>query len=221
MQLPGLVTVPHDQAALLDELANMVGTCFLEEKWHTTWLEVLDDLGADRSRKLAITQAVIRADYEITSPYGCVYTLDDRAGAANVYVRSELGDTSWPKLEEQSARRLESALTAREQEVLFPRAEAMEPLSDTNWPLACAGPDDDYLYFISAGVDPDRRGSGAFGRLFRPFLACADERGIACYLDCYTDRLEGIYGHYGFETVERKTAPGFDLVERCMVRRPR
>ena len=220
MQLPGLVTVPHDQAALLDELAAMVGTCFLEEMWYATWLEALDDLGADRSRKLAITQAVIRADYEVTSPYGCVYTLDDRAGAANVYLRSELGGASWPALEEQSARRLESVLTADEQEVLVPRAEAMEPLSDTNWPLALAG-DDDYLYFISAGVDPARRGSGAFGRLFKPFLAHADEHGLRCYLDCYTDRLEGIYGHYGFETVERKTAPGFDLVERCMVRSPR
>lgn len=220
MQLPGLVTVPHDQAALLDELAAMVGTCFLEEMWYATWLEALDDLGADRSRKLAITQAVIRADYEVTSPYGCVYTLDDRAGAANVYLRSELGGASWPALEEQSARRLESVLTADEQEVLVPRAEAMEPLSDTNWPLALAG-DDDYLHFISAGVDPARRGSGAFGRLFKPFLAYADERGLRCYLDCYTDRLEGIYGHYGFETVERKTAPGFDLVERCMVRSPR
>ncbi|MBC2888672.1 GNAT family N-acetyltransferase [Gordonibacter massiliensis (ex Traore et al. 2017)] len=220
MQLPGLVTVPHDQAALLDELAAMVGTCFLEEMWYATWLEALDDLGADRSRKLAITQAVIRADYEVTSPYGCVYTLDDRAGAANVYLRSELGGASWPALEEQSARRLESVLTADEQEVLVPRAEAMEPLSDTNWPLALAG-DDDYLYFISAGVDPARRGSGAFGRLFKPFLVHADERGLRCYLDCYTDRLEGIYGHYGFETVERKTAPGFDLVERCMVRSPR
>ena len=49
-----------------------------------------------------------------------------------------------------------------------------------------AAADEDFIYFISAGVDPEKRGSGAFRRLFTPFLEYADEHGLACYLDCYT-----------------------------------
>ena len=53
-----------------------------------------------------------------------------------------------------------------------------------------------------------------------PFLLLADERGVRACLDCYSDRLEGLYGRYGFKVVERKSAPGIRLTERCMVREP-
>ena len=78
--------------------------------------------------------------------------------------------------------------------------------------------DEDFIYFISAGVDPEKRGSGAFRRLFTPFLEYADEHGLACYLDCYTERLEQLYGHFGFETVERRSIDAFPIEERLMVR---
>ena len=210
MNLPGLVTVQPDRTEELDALARMVGTCFLEEMWYVTWLEALDELGIGRDRKLEITRAVIRSDYEVTAPYQCVYALPDRAGAANVYLRSELGDVDWTEV-----------LTDEEIDVLGPRIEAMDPISSTSWPLERAAADEDFIYFISAGVDPEKRGSGAFRRLFTPFLEYADEHGLACYLDCYTERLEQLYGHFGFETVERRSIDAFPIEERLMVRRAR
>ena len=213
MNLPGLITVQPDRTEELDALARMVGTCFLEEMWYVTWLEALDELGIGRDRKLEITRAVIRSDYEVTAPYQCVYALPDRAGAANVYLRSELG--------EESGTLLAEVLTDEEIDVLGPRIEAMDPISSTSWPLERAAADEDFIYFISAGVDPEKRGSGAFRRLFTPFLEYADEHGLACYLDCYTERLEQLYGHFGFETVERRSIDAFPIEERLMVRRAR
>ena len=221
MNLPGLITVQPDRTEELDALARMVGTCFLEEMWYVTWLEALDELGIGRDRKLEITRAVIRSDYEVTAPYQCVYALPDRAGAANVYLRSELGDVDWTELEEESGTLLAEVLTDEEIDVLGPRIEAMDPSSSTSWPLERAAADEDFIYFISAGVDPEKRGSGAFRRLFTPFLEYADEHGLACYLDCYTERLEQLYGHFGFETVERRSIDAFPIEERLMVRRAR
>lgn len=220
MNLSGLITVQPDQTEELDALATMVGTCFLEEMWYVTWLEALDELGIGTDRKLEITRAVIRCDYEATAPYGCVYTLPDRAGAANVYLRSELGDTDWTELEEESGALLAEMLTDEEIAVLGPRIEAMDPISSTSWPLERAGADEDFVYFISAGVDPEKRGTGAFRRLFTPFLAYADEHGLESYLDCYTDRLEQLYGHFGFETAARRSIDAFPIEERLMIRRP-
>ena len=171
MNLPGLVTVQPDRTEELDALARMVGTCFLEEMWYVTWLEALDELGIGRDRKLEITRAVIRSDYEVTAPYQCVYALPDRAGAANVYLRSELGDVDWTELEEESGALLAEVLTDEEIDVLGPEY--------------------------------------------------ADEHGLACYLDCYTERLEQLYGHFGFETVERRSIDAFPIEERLMVRRAR
>ena len=221
MNLPGLITVQPDRTEELDALARMVGTCFLAERWDGTWLEALDELGIGRDRKLEITRAVIRSDYEVTAPYQCVYALPDRAGAANVYLRSELGDVDWTELEEESGTLLAEVLTDEEIDVLGPRIEAMDPISSTSWPLERAAADEDFIYFISAGVDPEKRGSGAFRRLFTPFLEYADEHGLACYLDCYTERLEQLYGHFGFETVERRSIDAFPIEERLMVRRAR
>ena len=109
------------------------------------------------------------------------------------------------ELEEESGALLAEVLTDEEIDVLGPRIEAMDPISSTSWPLERAAADEDFIYFISAGVDPEKRGSGAFRRLFTPFLEYADEHGLACYLDCYTERLEQLYGHFGFETVERRS----------------
>lgn len=218
MNLPGLITVRPDQTEELDALARMVGTCFLEEMWYVTWLDVP---GIGEDRKLAITRAVIRSDYAATAPYQCVYALPDRAGAVNAYLRSELGDASWPELEEESGALLAEMLADGELAVLGPRAEAMDPVSSTSWPLERADEDEDFIYFISIGVDPQQRGSGAFRRLLEPFLAYADEHGLDCYLDCYTDRLEQLYGHFGFETVERRSIDAFPIEERLMIRRPR
>lgn len=220
MNLSGLITVQPDQTEELDALATMVGTCFLEEMWYVTWLEALDELGIGTERKLEITRAVIRSDYAVTAPFQCVYTLPDRAGAANVYLRSELGDIDWTELEEESGALLAEMLTDEEIAVLGPRIEAMDPISSTSWPLERTAPDEDFVYFISAGVDPEKRGTGAFRRLFTPFLAYADEHGLDCYLDCYTDRLEQLYGHFGFETVERRSIEAFPIEERLMIRRP-
>lgn len=220
MNLSGLITVQPDQTEELDALATMVGTCFLEEMWYVTWLEALDELGIGTERKLEITRAVIRSDYAVTAPFQCVYTLPDRAGAANVYLRSELGDVDWTELEEESGALLAEMLTDEEIAVLGPRIEAMDPISSTSWPLERTAPDEDFVYFISAGVDPEKRGTGAFRRLFTPFLAYADEHRLDCYLDCYTDRLEQLYGHFGFETVERRSIDAFPIEERLMIRRP-
>lgn len=220
MNLSGLITVQPDQTEELDALATMVGTCFLEEMWYVTWLEALDELGIGTERKLEITRAVIRSDYAVTAPFQCVYTLPDRAGAANVYLRSELGDIDWTELEEESGALLAEMLTDEEIAVLGPRIEAMDPISSTSWPLERTAPDEVFVYFISAGVDPEKRGTGAFRRLFTPFLAYADEHGLDCYLDCYTDRLEQLYGHFGFETVERRSIEAFPIEERLMIRRP-
>ena len=219
MNLPGLITVQPDRTEELDALVRMVGTCFLEEMWYVTWLEALDELGIGRDRKLEITRAVIRSDYEVTAPYQCVYAMPDRAGAANVYLRSELGDVDRTELEEESGTLLAEVLTDEEIDVLGPRIEAMDPISSTSWPLERAAADEDFIYFISAGVDPEKRGSGAFRRLFTPFLEYADEHGLACYLDCYTERLEQLYGHFGFETVERRSIDAFPIEERLMIRR--
>ncbi|MEA5018954.1 MAG: GNAT family N-acetyltransferase [Gordonibacter sp.] len=220
MNVPGLITVQPDQLDLLDKLSRMVGTSFLEERWYVAWLEALDTQGINPTRKHAITQAAIRADYQATAPYGCILTTADHAAAVNIYRKSELVDLPWLDLQEQAEDMLEAALTHQEQQLLFERMKEMEPVSGSDWPLQAAHPEDDYLYIISIGVDPLQRGTGAFGRLFKPLLAYADNQGLDCYLDCYSDRLEQLYGHYGFEIIERKSDPTFTIHERCMMRRP-
>lgn len=220
MNVPGLITVQPDQTDLLNKLSHMVGTSFLEERWYVTWLEALDAQGVDHTRKQIITQAAIRGDYQATAPYGCILTVPDYEAAANVYRKSELVDLPWPDLQEQAADVLEAVLTHQEQQLLFERIEKMELISDSDWPLQVAHPEDDFLYIISIGVNPLQRGTGVFGRLFKPLLAYADDQGLDCYLDCYSDRLEQLYNHYGFEIVERKSDPTFTIHERCMVRHP-
>lgn len=221
MQLPGLITVQPEQRETIDRLAHMMGRSFMEERWTACWLSALDALSASDGRKLEISRAIMRHDFTVGAPYECCYMLPDMAAGAGAYLSSDLNGRIWNDLEDEAmALMAASTLTDEEEVALSRQAKEMKGVSNFRWMIKHAD-HADFIHFFSLGVNADMRGSGAFRRLMTPFLAHADERGINCYLECYSDRLESLYGHFGFETVERFSDPAFDIVERAMVRPPR
>lgn len=50
MDLPGLQIVEPGDTELIDKLAQMMGTSFLEEGWTTAWLSALDEIGTSEQR---------------------------------------------------------------------------------------------------------------------------------------------------------------------------
>ncbi|HJF64654.1 MAG TPA: GNAT family N-acetyltransferase [Slackia equolifaciens] len=218
MQLPGLVTVSSDDEATLEHLANMMGESFLEEMWFDTWLAALDDLGAGRERKLAIMQAYFLDELSVLSQYGAVYALEDLTAATGGYLASELGQAGQAHLETMRYERMESLLTEEERRLLDEREQAMYAISDFDWHRAWPREGDDYIYFSSWAVDKNARGTHALSRLLAPILAFADAKGLDCYLECYADRLQSMYEHFGFRVVRELHDDGFPVYERCMVR---
>ena len=78
----------------------------------------------------------------------------------------------------------------------------------------------DHIYFYAWAVDQAARGKGSLRRLVSSFFDYADEHGLNCYLECYSDRLQSMYAHLGFELIDVLSDPAFDVTERRMVRRP-
>lgn len=220
MDLPGLITVKPDQHEIIEKLAQMMGISFMEEVWTAEWLAALDALGTTEKRKKEISQAIMKYDFIVGARYGTCYMLPDMSAGAGAYVNSGLGGHRWEDLEHEANRMaFESILDDEEARILEERADELAPVSDLAWPLDHAQ-GADFIYFYALGVDPNARGTGAFRRLMDPFCAYADEHALSCYLDCYSDRLEGLYGHFGFKTIKNITDPRFPIDERCMVRIP-
>ena len=84
-----------------------------------------------------------------------------------------------------------------------------------------AGEGGDFTHFAMLAVDPDKRGTGRFRKLVTPFFDYADEHGIPCYLETYSDSLQSLYEHVGFEVYRVFESPDFAITERAMVRKPR
>lgn len=220
MQLPGLITVQPHQQDLIQDLATMMGTSFMEEEWTRLLLRGLDSMSASDERKLAISRAIFACDFDRAVPLQACYTTEDLAACAGGYLASELGDTPWAHHEEQSFNTLiNTVLTDREAQLISQQIERMEAISNISWEIEAAQ-GSDFIHFFALGVDPDKRGSGAFRRLVEPFFAYADEQGIPCFLETYSDKLESLYTHMGFHTIEVLRSPHFDLAERCMMRDP-
>ena len=221
MHLPGLVTVRPDQTETIAQLADIVGLAFLDEPWSRAWLSALDEIGGTEERKLAISRAIIRYNFTFGAPYETCYMLPDMTAGAGGYRASELNGRIWNDIEDESTEALmKEFLTEEEAVALAKRAEDLAKVTNFKWMLERAG-SNDFVHFYALGVDPKARGTGAFRKLFTPFLDYADTHGMPCYLECYSDRLEGLYGSFGFETVERLGDSAFDIVERAMVRTPR
>ena len=218
MQLPGLITVSSDDGATLEHLANMMGESFLEEMWFDTWLAALDDLGTGRERKLAIMQAYFLDELSVLSQHGAVYALEDLTAATGGYLASELGQAGQEHLETMRYERMEALLAEEEGRLLDEREQAMYAISDFDWHRAWPREGDDYIYFSSWAVDKNARGTHALSRLLAPILAFADANGLDCYLECYADRLQSMYEHFGFRVVRELHDDGFPVYERCMMR---
>lgn len=221
MQLPGLVTVHPDQTELIERLAIMMGTSFMEEKWTALMLESLDALDASRERKLSISQEIFRQNFAMGTPHHACYALPDESACAGAYLASELHPLTWAECEAESDRRMaRDFLTAEEAQAIAAQTERMAAVSNFDWQTDAAQ-GSDFIHFYALGVDPAQRGSGAFRRLIEPFLAYADKAGVPCFLETYSDRLEGLYGHFGFVTIGTETDPELPIVERRMRRDPR
>lgn len=221
MQLPGLITVQPEQTETINNVAHMMGKSFMEELWTEIWLESLDPLGADESRKLEISRAIMKYDFTLGAPYQCCYMLPDMAAATGAYLSSDLKGRVWNDIEDEAtALMAEATLTDDEKAAILKRAVEMEEISNFSWMIDHAQ-GSDFIHFFSIGVNSEMRGSGAFRKLVTPFFEYADQHGINCYLECFSDSLEGLYSHFGFETVRQYSDPAFEIIERAMVRTPR
>ncbi|MGI6106179.1 MAG: GNAT family N-acetyltransferase [Raoultibacter sp.] len=221
MELPGLIRVRPEETELIDELSNMMGESFLEEGWTQVWLSALDAIGINNQRKLEISRAIIKCNFTIGAPHNCVYMLPDKSAATGAYLSSDLGGRTWGALEDESMENMRREyLSEEESRILGERMHEMGFISNFSWMLEDAQ-ENDFLHFFAIGVDTQKRGSGSFRRLMTPFFDFADSKGLKCYLECYSDKTEGIYSHHGFETVKRFSDPIFDVTERCMIRYPR
>lgn len=221
MELPGIITVRPEQTDLLKKVADMMGTSFMEECWYITWLSALDKLGATEQRKEEIMQRIFWYELVENAPYQGVYCLPDVAAATGVYRYSEFKGVTHTLLEDRAFSQLEQeVLTADERFALDEQAERMAAISEFEW-AATVEQGKDHLYFYAWAVDPAARGTGALRRLLKPFFDLADAEGLNCYLECYSDRLQSMYEHIGFELFDELHSPDFEVYERRMVRRPK
>lgn len=227
MHIPGLITVKPEQKDLIASLAVMVGMSFLEEGWFDTWLAALDDdypAGDERlrERKRAIVQASFLDEFTVFAPLEGVYALPDSTAAAGAYRFSELGGLTLTDMERQAEEQgsLAALLTPREGRLLDERNEAMAAISSFDWAREHAQ-GRDHINFFAWAVHPEARGTGALSRLVKPIFAYADAKGLDCYLECYSDRLQSMYEHLGFELVDELHDEAFLVYERRMVRKAR
>ena len=233
MNLPGLITVAPDQTTLIDELANMMGESFLEELWTAELLSAAVDgpdaesvearrlesvpchhargLHAGQRRASAATPPEDRAGLRRRLP-------EERPGRGQGVGRhrdrghaeawrtacSRCNETMQPARADGSAWRPSRCSTGRKTEA---KADGRAPTSSisTRWASTAR-----------------RRGSGAFRRLMTPFFDYADEHGIPCFLETYSEAAwKGCTRTSASRPSANTATPGFAITERCMVRRPR
>lgn len=221
MDLSGIVKVGLSDTNALSHLADIGGESFLEEAWTQT---LLSGIPSDDARKSEISRAIFACDLREAAPRGAVYCTPDEAALAIGYLASELGGAEWADVEDAAGACLaKEFLDSSEAEAYRVQCARMEAISQFRWHrpwIEANMPGSDFIHFACLAVDPDARGTGAFRRLVTPFLAYADVQGIPCFLETYTERLEQLYGHFGFKTAATHACAEFDVVERCMVRLP-
>lgn len=223
MELHGIDSLRIDDKARIQALADMGGESFMEE---LMTLELFSVLPIGHDAKTAISQKIIFCNLMAAIPYGGTYCTDDDSALAIAYLKSELGQTRWSEIEDAADDAAIGSISDPEiRSALRNQLDKMGPIANFGWQddfvsSTDRNPDGDFLAFSFLAVDKNKRGTGAFRRLVSPYLEYADERGIPCFLETYSDNLEQLYGHFGFKTVKELRSPDFTIYERCMMRLP-
>ena len=220
MQLSGLVTLEPTEGPVLANLADMAGDAFLEELWTQELLSALPETSRGSDRERFLSRAIILSDLAVGTPYQCGYCTPDGKGLLIGFRNSELAPQTWEALEEKGWKDLcKSVLSIEEQEALNKQLERMAPISVFDYPEK-THKHDDFIHLIMFAVAPDAQGTGVARKVLEPFFKLADEENLPIYLETYSDRLEGLYKHFGFEMVREYRSPEFAVYERVMVRKP-
>lgn len=220
MQLPGLITLEPHEGPVLANLADMAGDAFLEELWTQELLSALPETSRGSDRERFLSRAIILSDLAVGTPYQCAYCTPDGKGLMIGFRNSELLPQTWEALESKGWNDLcESVLSIEEQEALNKQLERMAPISVFDYPEKLHK-HDDFIHLVMFAVAPDAQGTGVARKVLEPFFKLADEEDLPIYLETYSDRLEGLYKHFGFEMVREYRSPEFAVYERVMVRKP-
>lgn len=57
--------------------------------------------------------------------------------------------------------------------------------------------------------------------VFLCLFTYADDHGLNCYLECYSDRLQQMYEHIAFELIDELHSLDFEVYEWRIVRHPK
>lgn len=221
MHIEGLVSPGKDDVAMMNELVDMMGESFMEENWTRTLLDSIE--GATYERKLELSRKTMRADFMCGIEYPACFATPDLAACAGAYLRSDLGEHTWSELEDAAHEAMaESTLSPAELACYIDTAEKIAPVSDFDWEAGRAAETgyDDFIHLYVLGVNKNARGTGAFRRLMEPIFAFADEKGVPCYLETYSDALIALYEHFGFKQIKTLETPGVEIKETLMERLP-
>jgi ribosomal protein S18 acetylase RimI-like enzyme len=75
-----------------------------------------------------------------------------------------------------------------------------------------------YLYNLS--IKKDAQGKGIASKLMRPMLRFCDDERMVAYLETNKEANEGLYHHYGFNTLREEKIPNTPVIHYSMVRYP-
>ncbi len=219
MNLPGLITLRPEQTDLLAKAAQIIGNSFIEELWSEEWVSALDQFGATVERKKEILRATMLDELTSHARYQGAYMLEDETAAFGGFRYSELKGQTHTSLDAEVPGFLKAIATPGEMEALAEQSIAMERISQFDWTRVREN-EGDHIYLFAWAVDPEARGKGSLRRMIEPLFAYADENELNCYLECYSDHLQSMYEHFGFELIDVLSDPAFDITERRMVRHP-
>lgn len=217
MQLPGIITVTDQTPQALRRAADVIGTAFLEEQWFATYLSALDNLGATPEHKKTLMRALMYDDLAAHVPYQGVYLLEDGSAAMGAYEYKDIKPHTHAELEKLDSPTFAALLTTQEAQALSDILVDMEPVSDFDW-CRHMEHEQNHIYIYGLAVDAAARGTGALKRLLAPLFDYADEHRLNVYLECYTERLQSLYEHIGFDLIDILSCDAVSIKERRMVR---
>lgn len=77
-----------------------------------------------------------------------------------------------------------------------------------------------HWYLQMLGVDPEYQGQGYSRRLVSPILERTDREKLPCYLETNNRKNVSIYQQFGFKLIAEDIAPGTDLYNFAMLKKP-
>ena len=176
----------------------------------------MDGMKLQRAREIFHAQCL--GQLEVYASRKAVFYLKEGGGFFIGYSDKDITNMKLVSVAMMTGKYVRRILEKADSDILRENAEFLAKINPGEWYRDMIK--GERFHLLAVGIDPAKKGSGAFRTLMSAVIRACDKVNIPITLEMHNDLNRPLFERFGFEVIKRVEDETVDIACTCMLRRP-